>query len=274
MKDPLNTGICIAPIPLAQTRSFQSLSLKGVEKDKTPDTFVSLMADIIEKGKNTVALDKDRLQELVNAVTRQMNEFLLGELSGFDEGSQDIGIFNLQPKWTDDYGAGNDVASFTSTIKHEPQKTKKIMSPSGHKTALPAHRASMPEGEHVELDEIIKHASITYGVVPELITAVIRAESNFDSRATSSKGAKGLMQLMPETAKELGVKNCYNPVENIMGGTRYLKRLLNRYDGNIELTLAAYNWGMGNVERQPGGLPRETQAYIARINRFLQKEMS
>lgn len=82
------------------------------------------------------------------------------------------------------------------------------------------------------------------------------------------------MQLMPETAKELGVKNCYSAVENIMAGTCYLKKLLDRYDGNISLTLAAYNWGMGNVERHPEKLPQETRTYIARINDFLHKEIS
>ena len=78
----------------------------------------------------------------------------------------------------------------------------------------------------------------------------------------------GLMQLMPETAKDLGVKNPYDPVENVMAGTRYLKSLLDRYDGNISLTLAAYNWGMGNIERNPDKLPQETSVYITRVKRY------
>ena len=75
------------------------------------------------------------------------------------------------------------------------------------------------------------------------------------------------MQLMPDTARELGVKNPFDPVENIMGGTRYLRGLLDRYQGDKRLALAAYNWGMGNVERNPEKLPRETANYISRVLR-------
>lgn len=116
-----------------------------------------------------------------------------------------------------------------------------------------------------ELAPIIRQASETYGVDEDLIRAVIKAESNFQVLSTSPKGARGLMQLMPETAREMGVTDSYNPVENIMGGTRYLKGLLNRYQGNVSRALAAYNWGAGNVEKYPDRLPRETREYITRV---------
>jgi soluble lytic murein transglycosylase-like protein len=87
-------------------------------------------------------------------------------------------------------------------------------------------------------------------------------------RNTSPKGAMGLMQLMPATARELCVKNPYDPTENIMGGTRYFKGLLDRYRGDTALALAAYNWGMGNMEKNPEKMPRETTDYISRIARY------
>ncbi len=118
-------------------------------------------------------------------------------------------------------------------------------------------------------EPIIEQASKDYGVDAGLIRAVIRAESNFKTESTSPKGAMGLMQLMPETARELGVRDAYDPRENIMGGTRYLKGLLDRYRGDVPTALAAYNWGMGNVERRPEKLPRETKVYIQRIQQFL-----
>jgi soluble lytic murein transglycosylase-like protein len=108
-----------------------------------------------------------------------------------------------------------------------------------------------------------------YDVDPELIHSIIRAESNYDSQAVSSKGAIGLMQLMPETAKELGVQNIYDPTENIEGGVKLLKDLLDTYNHKEELVLAAYNAGPEAVKKHKGIPPfPETIQYIKRVKSF------
>jgi len=111
----------------------------------------------------------------------------------------------------------------------------------------------------------IRSAAADNGVEPALVTAVIAAESNFDPRAMSSKGAQGLMQLMPGTANDLGVRDVWDPDQNIRGGTAHLARLLGKYD-DIALALAAYNAGEGTVDRH-GGVPpfKETQQYVRRV---------
>jgi soluble lytic murein transglycosylase-like protein len=81
----------------------------------------------------------------------------------------------------------------------------------------------------------------------------------------------GLMQLMPETARELGVQNPLDPVENVEAGTRYLKMLLNRFNGNVPLSLSAYNWGMGNMERRPEQMPTETKQYVDKVTSHYEK---
>jgi soluble lytic murein transglycosylase-like protein len=115
----------------------------------------------------------------------------------------------------------------------------------------------------------IQKAAASYNLSPNLIRGVIRAESNFQADAVSSAGARGLMQLMPETAVELGVTKPFDIQQNIDGGSRYLRQMLDRFGGNLKLALAAYNAGPGAVEKYEGRVPyAETQEYVKRVLRY------
>jgi len=122
----------------------------------------------------------------------------------------------------------------------------------------------------VEIDSLVSRLGRRHGVDPRLVHAVIRQESNYDWLAISHKGARGLMQLTPGTANRFGVKDIFDPAENVEGGVKYLRHLLDRYDGDSSLALAAYNAGEGAVDRF-GGIPpfRETRDYVGSISRRL-----
>jgi len=136
-----------------------------------------------------------------------------------------------------------------------------------------AVRPAGPTQASSRFDDTIEIHATRHGLSPDLVRAVIQVESAFNPSAISSKGAMGLMQLMPATASEFGVRNPFQPEENIGAGVAYLKRLLTRYDDNVELALAAYNAGPGNVEKY-GDVPpfRETQRYVKKIAAATQVE--
>ena len=260
MKVPPERSMSVrASGPISTSTQPDQLSV-GKHFDNDASSFETLLTDVSELSQSkdgllpeTLPLNPARLRELIMLIRTKVNYHLFSLMAEMNEHPSDhalpLGPMDLTPMLDELLPAVKPGRPF------RPKPTT--------------------EGETEKpYEHIIERAARTYRVDPALIKAVIRAESDFDPDSASSKGAMGLMQLMPETAKELGVENPYDPFENIMGGTRYLKSLLKRYDEDMTLTLAAYNWGMGNVEKHPGGLPRETQTYIVRVHQYYREAKS
>jgi soluble lytic murein transglycosylase-like protein len=172
-------------------------------------------------------------------------------------------------------------ALLTSLTIGVPVHTAKLHAPSPLSSSAPEESSVIAlEYEYIvtepargPYDDLIIEAANAYGLDPQLIRSIVQVESAFNPMAVSRAGAKGLMQLRPPLARELRVRNPFDPRQNLMGGARYLRRLLDMHEGDIRLALASYNAGPGNVMRYRGVPPfRETQKYVKRIIDLLEQE--
>lgn len=191
-----------------------------------------------------------------------------------------LGALTVGPATADDdvfsYKAPNGVLHFTNVPT--TRKFRSFAPPAQRVTLLslkptvrpPSPWSSLRVGK--ELREMIARTAYRFDLEPALVHAVVRAESGFDPHAVSRAGARGLMQLMPATAVEVGVRDVFHPQENLEGGVSYLRGLIDRYSGDVHLALAAYNAGPGAVDSH-GGVPpyAETQEYLRRVFRFRQE---
>jgi soluble lytic murein transglycosylase-like protein len=161
------------------------------------------------------------------------------------------------------------VYHFTN-IKPANNKKYKVVVPDAPKPSLAFYSKTINADQY---DSLIKQHSYNHGIDPTLVKAVMKAESNFNSQAVSPKGAQGLMQLMPDTARHMSVYDPFDPDDNIRGGARYLRLLDDTFQGNLELILAAYNAGPNRVKEHNMNVPpfEETRNFIKRVKHFYNK---
>lgn len=160
------------------------------------------------------------------------------------------------------YSGSNQVFKPSTLANVLATQNFSVTTPVSSKTQINNNKA----GYSGKYANIIKQAAAKYDLPERLISSIIQHESSFKNNTVSHAGARGLMQLMPGTAKFLGVKDSYDPTQNINGGAKYLRQMLNQFNGNTELALAAYNAGPGNVKKY-GGIPpfKETQNYVKKV---------
>lgn len=175
-------------------------------------------------------------------------------------------------QWTDADG----VVHFTNKTSNDPRAKLYLKSqapaPAAGTPGAPLWTPQRDPTRYTRFDEWIRQAAALYQIPEQLVRAVIKVESDYEPRAVSSAGARGLMQLMPDTADRLQVKDINDPRENIFGGVRYLRILANTFNGDLELTVAAYNAGEESVMKY-GGIPpyAETRNYVVKVTRFYRR---
>ena len=240
-------------------KSIMSARQSGAQANvSTGDGFAGILAAAGEKA------DGKTLAQLANIVMLRNMSRLWNDSP--DKGSSaSAGLPGLSAQW------GKPVLPAGVRSKLEKLE-KQAAAPAAIDAGkiLPEDEAS--EGDNTmtsrqNIDDIIRQSADRHGLEESLVRAVVTAESDFNPSTVSKAGAMGLMQLMPETAADLGVTDPFDPAQNVEGGTRYLAMMLERFGGDRDKALAAYNWGPSNVERG-GSLPEETRNYLKKIERF------
>ena len=222
-------------------------ALAATADAKGAPTDANLFQRILESKANSAPLALGQTDRLLEMVT--LNQLRL--VQGWSE-QEDAAQQELLPELFDS--------------RNTPLFTLSADQAAGIYRSTPSARLPEPGHERQEIDQLIERIAAKFSLAPDLIRSVVVAESSYDPRAVSPVGAQGLMQLMPATAQELGVNDSFDPQQNLEGGSRYLKSLLDKYDGDLDHALAAYNWGQGNVDRQGlEQMPAETRNYLARI---------
>lgn len=239
-------GVTVLPyIDQTQTARLQEAASANIQTPKNTDEAVTTFKECLASAERSVqAMAVDALLAASNS----------GAVS-LDTVQQILGF-------TPQTDAPIDTSPVTDTFTSSSSSANTTAA-----NATSSGSVSSPEN----LEEYFKEASETYGVDINLLKAIARQESNFNPSATSSAGAMGVMQLMPSTAKGLGVTNAYDAQENIMGGAKLMAQNLKKYNGDVSLALAAYNAGGGNVDKY-GGIPpfKETQNYVKKVLGYYQ----
>ena len=239
-------GVTVLPyIDQTQTARLQEAASANIQTPKNTDEAVTTFKECLASAERSVqAMAVDALLAASNS----------GAVS-LDTVQQILGF-------TPQTDAPVDTSPVTDTFTSSSSSANTTAA-----NATSSGSVSSPEN----LEEYFKEASETYGVDINLLKAIARQESNFNPSATSSAGAMGVMQLMPSTAKGLGVTNAYDAQENIMGGAKLMAQNLKKYNGDVSLALAAYNAGGGNVHKY-GGIPpfKETQNYVKKVLGYYQ----
>lgn len=233
------------------------------------NSFAEKLDKVLGSGEVFAATGSDQAREMAETLSLQMLHSSLS-LSGDSSGDDNAVLHSTTSLAAKALQRAYQSASDTGRTEQAPVPVSRSpqLQELSKDLSIASVSPNISKADSGWLEPVILKASSKYGVDSGLIRAVIKAESDFNPRAVSHAGARGLMQLMPATASSLGVKDSFDPEQNVMGGTRFLKDMLQRYNGNVDSALAAYNWGPGNVDRNPDRLPRETRNYLARVKQL------
>ena len=206
-------------------------------------------------------------------VLRMLQDCMLGLLAGQDDEMEFLASYGCVRPFIsagyDTYRAAAASAPIYPSSHNEPS-AQSGYTPSVVEETTVQPATPQPSDLRANIEKLIDQVAQRVGLPANLIRSVVSTESSFQPDAVSPVGAQGLMQLMPGTAAELGVDDSFDPQQNLLGGSRYLKGLLKKYDGDLDHALAAYNWGQGNVDRKGlEQMPTETRNYIAKVKQVV-----